>query len=156
MSKFDMFTKDLSPTTSPTGRNDRVMLYSRHSREDLHKDVRSPSPTRETIKIEAREGHVFQPRVDSNLLQAKQNPTLATSREYADGVGEGGGDSKLDQVAGEHAQLGSVDKESAGQTKSNRDLDREVEFENMNTGSEESSQAEGSTTSLLEDKRCRQ
>jgi len=157
-----MFTKDLSPTTSPTGRNDRVMHYSRHSREDLHKEVKSPSPTMENAKNEARDGHVFHPKVDSNLLQARQSPTLAMSREYADGVTEGSDDSKrhaLDKLVSEHAQLDSMDMESTGQAgtaKSNRDLDREVEFENMNTESEESSQAGGSAISLLEDKRYKQ
>ena len=161
MSKFDMFTKDLSPTTSPTGRNDRVMLYSKHSNDELRRGRESP-PMEEAGQSELRgEGYTYHPRVDSNLLVARLSPTLITVKgsDSSDGVGGGFDDGKrlrLDQLVSEHAQMVPSGKGSSdwqGPPKTSHELDREVEFENTNTESEESSQAEGSSTSLLEDKR---
>ncbi len=156
MSKFEMFTKDLSPTTSPTGRDDRVMMYSRHSLENMQQHSQPAEPEKTEPKGES---YTYHPKVDSKLLLARVSPPpKGQGSDNLDGNGgvvwDDARRSSLDQLVSEETgKIGKGSPPLSSTPKTNEKLDREVEFENMNTDSEESMQAESSTASLLRNKR---
>lgn len=138
------------------------MQYSRHSHENLQRQQEASeeiNPAIEVTKKERAETYTYHPRASSDLLSTQSSPPHASSRDLASTSSPVVDTNRLrlDRVVNEHAQWVSYGKGSADQltqpVNNRHDLDREVEFENMNTDTEDSSQAEGSTTSLLEDKR---
>lgn len=169
MSKFDMFAgSNISPVTTPPARADRVMLYSRHSQDNLRASLPSEGCGEDSEDPLRNEG-AGQPNTGLNSTRrisldriitehAQSSGTVDTSTKSAVQSQQqqqtGTGHAQSVSATG-HAQLGSSsarEKESA--EASNFDQDRECEFENQDTDTE-TSQSE-STTSILEDKRYSQ
>ena len=162
MSKFDMFAgSNISPVTTPPARTDRVMLYSRHSQDNLRSSL--PSEDSEA-PLEPKGGGRSEgagPR-NTGLDSARKISLDRLVTEHAQSSGamdtstrSTAQSQQKQQSATGHAQSGSSgakERESAGASKFEQD--RECEFENQDTDTE-TSQSD-STTSISEDKRYSQ
>lgn len=137
ISKFDMFTSNVSPVTTPPPRAERVLQYSRH-----REDQTSGSPPLD--EEESSQGSFNFPTT-ADLGGRKQSTPKAekgeTREEDAPVSPRTAAKLRLDQMVTEHAQA-----------ESRYERDRELEMENASTGDSESLCTE-SAASLLEDKR---
>ena len=78
ISKFDMFTSNISPVTTPPPKTERVMLYSKHSKENLQaqqagqggvvEGVESPLNESECVKLDL-----------ADLVRRQSTPKTASS-----------------------------------------------------------------------------
>ncbi len=153
ISKFDMFSSsNISPVTTPPPRADRVMQYSRHSKENLRRqsepDVECPLDMEGVQSNSGAVRHQSTPNVDSTKVQLSGvlgggDPPPVSPRTAAK--------LRLDQIITEHAQMSRTEHGDQGAEVSSFEQDRELEFENANTDTE-SSRTE-SAASLLENKR---
>lgn len=138
---------NISPVTTPPPRTDRVMQYSRHSKENLRRqsapEIESP------VDTEA----VFSVLQDD--IQRQSTPNTNPHREV------GGADPpvsprtsaklRLDRVVTEQAEaVAGHDSSKDGAEVSRFEGDRELEFENEET---ESSATESSSSVLTEENR---
>lgn len=147
ISKFDMFSaSNISPVTTPPPRTDRVMQYSRHSKENLQRqstsEIESP--------LEPAAGDFSSDQ--SNQLHRHSTPNMHSDVGGVDPPVSPRRAAKL-RVVTEHAQaITGVAQSSEVAEVSGFEQDRELEFENMNTDAE-SCRTESSTSLLREEKR---
>ncbi len=153
-----MFSRDnISPVTTPLPRPDRVMQYSRHSRENILRNAEMSIDEREEEEEILRKQEVNQDRQIAGMIDQKQPIPNGEGLEQKRGLSglqdpDTAADThlRLEGVVSDRAQA-AIDDSKMDNDISRREQDREVEFENASTDTE--SIRTESSTSILEEQR---